>query len=132
MLVMSVRDGLLCAHELGRKRGPSAGDVRGPGVVSTSAENRQKRGNAEIINYLQDAAGARNLAFGLAVTHDRYGSSAQSHLNSLLIHPRTSMHRCALLHAKRSVPTAHNMPTIVTCPSCLPSPAHPHAAPGSR
>ena len=51
-----------------------------------SAENRQKRGDAEIINYLQDTAGARNLAFGLAVTHDRYGSSAQSHLSSLLTH----------------------------------------------
>ena len=64
-------------------------------MVSTSAENRQKRGNAEIINYLQDAPGARNLAFGLAVTHDRYGSSAQSHLSSLLTHPRTSLHAAA-------------------------------------
>ena len=37
-------------------------------AVSTSAENRQKRGDVEIINYLQDAAGARNLVFDLAVT----------------------------------------------------------------
>ena len=28
---------------------------------------------AEILNYLHDAAGSRNLVFDLAVTHDRYG-----------------------------------------------------------
>ena len=48
-------------------------------AVSTSVENRQKRDDVEILNYLQDAAGARNLVFDLAVTHDRYGSSAQPH-----------------------------------------------------
>ena len=37
--------------------------------------------------------------------------------------PRTSMHHCTLLHAKRSTHTAINMLTIVTYPSCLPSPA---------
>ena len=51
-------------------------------------ENRQKRGDVEILNYLQDAAGSRNLVFDLAVTHDRYGSSAQPHHNGLLTHPR--------------------------------------------
>ena len=52
--------------------------VRTQHGVSTSAENRQKRGDVEILNYLQDAAGSRNLVFDLAVTHDRYGSSAHS------------------------------------------------------
>ena len=46
----------------------------------------------EILNYLQDAAGSRNLVFDLAVTlpltHDRYGSSAQPHHNGLLTHPQ--------------------------------------------
>jgi len=41
-------------------------------TVSTSAKNRQKRGDVEILNYLQDAAGARNLVFDLAVTHASY------------------------------------------------------------
>ena len=81
--------------------------------VSTSAEGRQKRGDVEILNYLQDAAGSRNLVFDLAVTHDRYGSSAQSHQNGLLTHP-TSMHRCTLLHARKSTHAASNKPTIVT------------------
>ena len=61
--------------------------VRTQHGVSTSAENRQKRGDVEILNYLQDAAGSRNLVFDLAVTHDRYGSSAQPHHNGLLTHP---------------------------------------------
>ena len=62
--------------------------VRTQHGVSTSAENRQKRGDVEILNYLQDAAGSRNLVFDLAVTHDRYGSSAQPHQNGLLTHPQ--------------------------------------------
>ena len=62
--------------------------VRTQHGVSTSAENRQKRGDVEILNYLQDAAGSRNLVFDLAVTHDRYGSSAQPHHNGLLTHPQ--------------------------------------------
>ena len=33
--------------------------VRTQHGVSTSAENRQKRGDVEILNYLQDAAGSR-------------------------------------------------------------------------
>ena len=62
--------------------------VRTQHAVSTSAENRQKRGDVEILNYLHDAAGSRNLVFDLAVTHDRYGSSAQPHQNGLLTHPQ--------------------------------------------
>ena len=42
----------------------------------------------EILNYLQDAAGARNLVCDLAVTHDRYGNSAQPHQDGLLTHPQ--------------------------------------------
>ena len=62
--------------------------VRTQHGVSTSAENRQKRGDVDILNYLQDAAGSRDLGFDLAVTHDRYGSSAQPHQNGLLTHPQ--------------------------------------------
>ena len=61
--------------------------VRTQHGVSTSAEGRQKRGDVEILNYLQDAAGSRHLVFDLAVTHDRYGSSAQPLHNGLLTHP---------------------------------------------
>ena len=42
----------------------------------------------EIVNYLQDAAGARNLVFDLRITHDRYGRSTQPHQNGQLTHPR--------------------------------------------
>ena len=40
--------------------------VRTQHGLSTSAEGRQKRGDVEILNYLQDAAGSRNLVFDLA------------------------------------------------------------------
>ena len=39
--------------------------------VSPSDPGRQKRGDVEIVNYLQDAAGARNLVFDLRITHER-------------------------------------------------------------
>ena len=52
-----------------------------------TASERQKRGDVELVHNLQDAAGARNLAFDLRTTHDRYGSSAQLHHNGLLTHP---------------------------------------------
>ena len=55
--------------------------------VSPCDPGRQKRGDVEIVNYLQDAAGARNLVFDLSITHDRYGKSAQPHQNGLLTHP---------------------------------------------
>ena len=61
--------------------------------IHTSAENRQKRGDVEILrlNYLQDAAGARNLVFDLAVTYLRLlaqggsdaGSVCPNHLATL-------------------------------------------------
>ena len=47
----------------------------------------QKRGDVEIVSYLQDAAGARNLVFDLRITHDRYGKSAQPNHNGQLTHP---------------------------------------------
>ena len=56
--------------------------------VSPSDPGRQKRGDVEIVNYLQDAAGARNLVFDLRITHDRYGRSTQPHQNGQLTHPR--------------------------------------------
>jgi len=55
---------------------------------STSEEKRQKRGDVELINYLQDAAGARNLVLDLSVTHARHGSSSQTRHNGLLTHPQ--------------------------------------------
>ena len=55
--------------------------------VSPSDPGRQKRGDVEIVSYLQDAAGARNLVFDLRITHDRYGKSAQPHHNGQLTHP---------------------------------------------
>ena len=55
--------------------------------VSPSDPARQKRGDVEIVSYLQDAAGARNLVFDLRITHDRYGKSAQPHHNGQLTHP---------------------------------------------
>ena len=56
--------------------------------VSPSDPARQKRGDVEIVNYLQDAAGARNLVFDLRITHERYGRSTQPHQNGQLTHPR--------------------------------------------
>ena len=55
---------------------------------STSEEKRQKRGDVELINYLQDAAGARNLVLDLSVTHARHSSSSQTRQNGLLTHPQ--------------------------------------------
>ena len=49
---------------------PTGHKVRTQHAASTSEENRQRRGDVEILNYLQDAAGARNLVFDLAVTPD--------------------------------------------------------------
>ena len=62
--------------------------VRTQHGVSPSDPARQKRGDVEIVNYLQDAAGARNLVFDLRITHDRYGRSTQPHQNGQLTHPR--------------------------------------------
>ena len=85
----TAHSGATKAHDwvVGRTEGHR---VRTQHAVSTSAENQQKRGGVEILNYLQDAVGARNLVFDLAVTHGRYFSSAQPHQtrNSLLMHPQ--------------------------------------------
>lgn len=88
--------------------------VRTQHGVSTSAENRQKRGDVEILNYLQDAAGSRNLVFDLAVTHDRYGSSAQPHHNGLLTHPQDLDAPLHVAARKKSTHTAINMLITVT------------------
>jgi hypothetical protein len=49
-----------------------------------------KRGDIEIINYLSDSAGSRNLVIDVSITHDRHGSSsAHPHLNGTLSHPDT-------------------------------------------
>ena len=47
-----------------------------------------KRGDLEIINYLSDAAGTRNLVIDVSITHDRIGSSKSNpQLNGTLSHP---------------------------------------------
>ena len=58
--------------------------VRTQHGVTASAGPR--RGDVEIRNYLQDAAGRRNLVFDLSMTHDRFGSSNHVQQNGLLSH----------------------------------------------
>jgi hypothetical protein len=41
-----------------------------------TASAGQRRGDVEIRNYVQDAAGRRSLVFDLSMTHDRFGSSS--------------------------------------------------------
>jgi hypothetical protein len=53
------------------------------GVTESAA---QRRGDVEICNYLQDAAGRRSLVFDLSMTHDRFGSSSHVQQNGLLWH----------------------------------------------
>ena len=44
-----------------------------------------KRGDLEIVSYLADAAGSRNLVIDVSITYDRIGSStAHPHLNAAL------------------------------------------------
>ena len=38
------------------------------------------------VNYLQDAAGSRNLVLDLSIAHDHYGSSTHPRHNGLLTH----------------------------------------------
>jgi hypothetical protein len=47
-----------------------------------------RRGDEEIRNYLQDAAGRRSLVFDLSITRERFGSSNHVHQNGLLSHPQ--------------------------------------------
>ena len=59
--------------------------VKTQGITQSSG---LKRGDLEIINYLQDAAGKRNLVIDVSITHDRIGSSKSNpHLNGTLSHP---------------------------------------------
>ena len=62
--------------------------VRTQHGVSTSAEGRQKRGDVEILNYLQDAAGSRNLVFDLAVTRAIAGLDPGAHRLHNLMWPK--------------------------------------------
>ena len=59
--------------------------VKTQGITQSSG---LKRGDLEIINYLTDAAGMRNLVIDVSVTHDRIGSSKSNpQLNGTLSHP---------------------------------------------
>jgi hypothetical protein len=49
-----------------------------------------KRGDLELVGYLSDVAGSRNLVLDESITHDRIGSStADPHLNGTPSHPDT-------------------------------------------
>ena len=48
----------------------------------------KKRGDLEIVGYLRDATGPRNLVIDLNITHDRHGrSTSNPHTNGHLTHP---------------------------------------------
>ena len=50
----------------------------------------QKRGDLEIVGYLRDSTGPRNLVIDLNITHDRHGRSiANPHTNGHLTHPNS-------------------------------------------
>ena len=51
-----------------------------------TASAGQRRGDVEIRNYFQDAAGRRSLVFDLSMTHDRFGSSSHLQQKGLLSH----------------------------------------------
>jgi hypothetical protein len=53
-----------------------------------TASAGQRRGDAEIRSYLQDAAGRRSLVFDLSVTHHRFGNRSHVQQNGLLSHPQ--------------------------------------------
>jgi hypothetical protein len=53
-----------------------------------TASAGQRRGDVDIRNYLQDAAGRRSLVFDLSMPHDRFGSSSHVQQNGLLSHPQ--------------------------------------------
>jgi hypothetical protein len=61
--------------------------VKTQGITPSSG---LRRGDLEIVSYLADAAGSRNLVIDLSTTHNRIGSStAHNHLNGTLSHPDT-------------------------------------------
>ena len=73
--------------QLGPLFGTTGHKVKTQGITPSSG---LKRGDLEIINYLSDSAGSRNLVVDLSITHDRHGSSsAHPHLNGTLSHPDT-------------------------------------------
>jgi hypothetical protein len=52
--------------------------VKTQGIIPSSG---LKRGDIEVINYLSDSAGSRNLVIDVSITHDRHrDSSAHPHL----------------------------------------------------
>ena len=56
----------------------------------------KKRGDLEIVGYLRDATGPRNLVIDLNITHDRHGrSTSNPHINGHLTQPdSTSRDSC--------------------------------------
>ena len=73
--------------QLGPLFGTTGHKVKTQGITPSSG---LKRGDLEIINYLSDSAGSRNLVIDVSITHDRHGSSsAHPHLNGTLSHPDT-------------------------------------------
>jgi hypothetical protein len=58
---------------------PSSVLSSGPPGVKTQGitpSSGLKRADIEIINYLSDSAGSRNLVIDISITHDRHGSSS--------------------------------------------------------
>ena len=53
--------------------GTTGHKVKTQGITPSSG---LKRGDLEIINYLSDSAGSRNLVIDVSITHDRVGSSS--------------------------------------------------------
>ena len=74
----------------------------------------QKRGDVEIVSYLQDAAGARNLVFDLRITMIITEKAPNPTKMVSLRIPTTSMRPCALLRRARLTTTANSTLTIRT------------------
>jgi hypothetical protein len=73
--------------QLGPLSGTTGHRVKTQGITPSSG---LKRGGIEVINYLSDSAGSRNLVIDVSITHDRRGSSsAHPHLHGTLSHPDT-------------------------------------------
>jgi hypothetical protein len=85
--------------------------VRTQHVVTASAG--QRRGDVEIRNYLQDAAGRRSLV-DLSMTHDRFGSSSHVQQNGWLLHPQDLMRLCVVLRSAELMAIDNNTLTIRT------------------
>jgi hypothetical protein len=79
-----------------------------------TASAGQRRGNVEIINYFQDAAGRRSLVFDLSMTHDSFGSSIHVQQNGLLSHPQDLDAPFVLLRGAKLTAIGNNTLTIRT------------------